>query len=173
MKFQLNFSNPKWWCCESAALNIPANLENSAVATRLEKVNFHSNTKERQCQRMSNYHTVALISHTSKFSSVAQSCPTLCDPTNHSMPGLPVHHQLPESTQTSVHWVSDAIQPSHPLSSPTPPALNLSQHQGLFKWVSSSHQVAKVLEFQLQHQSFPMLGNMKAKGEGGGRGWDG
>ena len=89
-----------------------------------------------------------------QFSSVAQSCPTLCDPINCSMPGLPVHHQLPESTQTHVHWVGDAIQPSHPLSSPSPPALNLSQHQGLFKWVSSSHQVAKVLEFQLQHQFF-------------------
>ena len=77
------------------------------------------------------------------FSSVAQSCPTLCDPMNHSTPGLPVHHQLPEPTKTHVHWVSDAIQPSHPLSSPSPPALNLSQHQGLFKWVSSSHQMAK------------------------------
>ena len=71
-----------------------------------------------------------------------------------STPGLPVHHQLPEFTQTHVPWVSDAIQPSHPLSSPSPPALYFSQHQGLFKWVSSSHQVAKVLEFQLQHQSF-------------------
>ena len=69
-------------------------------------------------------------------------------------PGLPVHHQLPKSTQTYVHWVGDAIQPSHPLSSPSPPALNLSQRQGIFKWVSSSHQVAKVLEFQLQDQSF-------------------
>ena len=69
---------------------------------------------------------------------------------NHSTPGLPVHHQLPESTQTHVHWVSDAVQPSHPLSSPSPPALNLSQPQGLFKWVNSWHQVAKVLEFQLQ-----------------------
>ena len=88
------------------------------------------------------------------FSSVAQSCPTLCDPMNCSMPGLPVHHQLPESTQTHVYWVGDAIQPSHPLSSPYPPALNLSQHQGLFKWVSSLHQVAKVLEFQLQNQSY-------------------
>ena len=88
-----------------------------------------------------------------QFSSVAQSCPTLCDPMNHSMPGLPVHHQLMESTQTHVHWVSDAIQLSHPLSSPSPPALNLSQHHRLFQWVSSSHQVAKVLEFQLQHQS--------------------
>ena len=72
---------------------------------------------------------------------------------NCSTPGLPVHHQLPESTQTHVHWVSDAIQPSHPLSSPSP-ALNLSQHQGLFKWVSCSHEVTKVWELQLQHQSF-------------------
>ena len=73
-----------------------------------------------------------------QFSSVAQLCPTFCDPMNHSMTGLPVHHQLPESTQSHVHWVGDAIQPSHPLSSPSPPALNLSQHQGLFKWVNSS-----------------------------------
>ena len=76
------------------------------------------------------------------------------DPMNRSMPGLPVHHQLPESTQIHVHWVTDAIQPSHPLSSPYPPAPNPSQHQGLFKWVSSLHQVAKVLDFQLQYQSF-------------------
>ena len=89
-----------------------------------------------------------------QFSLVAQSCPTLCNPMNCSTPDFPVHHQLPESTQTHVHWLGDAIQPSHPLSSPSPPAFNLSQHQGLFKWVSSSHQVAKVLEFQLQHQSF-------------------
>ena len=127
-----------------------------------------------------------------QFISVAQSCPTLCDPMNRSTPGLPVHHQLPESaakslqscptwcdpidgsplgssvpgilrarilewvatTQTYVHRVSDAIQPSHPLSSPSPSALNLSQHQSLFKRVSSLHQVAKVLELQLQHQSF-------------------
>ena len=88
------------------------------------------------------------------FSSVAQSCPTLCDRMNRSTPGLPVHHQLPEFTQTHVLWVGDAIQPSHLLSSPSPPALNLSQHQALFPWVSSSHEVAKILEFQLQHQSF-------------------
>ena len=88
-----------------------------------------------------------------QFSSVAQSCPTLCDPMNRSMPGLPVHHQLTEYTQTHIHRVSDAIQPSHPLSSPSPLALNPSQHQGLFQWVSSSHEVAKVLDFQLQHQS--------------------
>ena len=89
-----------------------------------------------------------------QFSSVAQLCLTLCDPMNCSIPGLPVHHQLLESTQTHVHWIGDAIQPSHPLSSPSPPALNRSQHQGLFKWVSSSHQVAKLLEFQLEHQYF-------------------
>ena len=89
-----------------------------------------------------------------QFNSVAQFCLILCNPMNHSTPGLPVHHHLPESTQTHVHRVSDAIQPSHPLLSPSPPAFNLSQHQGLFKRVSSSHQVAKVLEFQLQYQSF-------------------
>ena len=89
-----------------------------------------------------------------QFSAVTQSWPILCNPMVHSTPGLPVHHQLLESTQTHVHWVGDAIQPSHPLLSSSPPALNLSQHQSLFKWVSSSHQVAKVLEFQLQHQSF-------------------
>ena len=72
---------------------------------------------------------------------------------NHSIPGLPVHHQLPEFTQTHVHQVSDAIQPSYPLSSPSSPAPNPSQHQGLFQWVNSSHEVAKVSEFQLQHQS--------------------
>ena len=73
---------------------------------------------------------------------------------NHSTPGLPVHHRLPEFTQTHVHWVGDAIQPSHPLSFPSPPAPNPSQHQGFFQWVNSLHEVAKVLEFQLQHQSF-------------------
>ena len=88
-----------------------------------------------------------------QFSSVAQLCLTLCDPMNCSTPD-PVHHQLLEPTQTHVHWVDDAIQPSHPLSFPSPPTFNLSQPQGLFRWVSSSHQVAKVLEFQLQHQSF-------------------
>ena len=92
-----------------------------------------------------------------QFSSVTQLCLTLCDPMDYSTPGLPGHHQLPEFTQTHVHWVGDAIQPSHPLSSPFPPAFNLSQDQGLFKWVSSSHQVAKVLEFQFQHQSFQWI----------------
>ena len=90
----------------------------------------------------------------SQCSSVAQLCPALCNPMGCSMPGFPVHHQLPEFTQTDVHQASDAIQPSHPLSSPSPPTFNLSQHQGLFQWVGSLHQVTKVLEFQLQHQSF-------------------
>ena len=85
----------------------------------------------------------------SQIKSVAQSCPTLCYPMNRSTPGLPVHHQLPEFAQTHVHRVSDAIQPSHPLSSPSPPAPNPSQHQSLLQWVNSSHEVAKVLEFQL------------------------
>ena len=84
-----------------------------------------------------------------QFSSVAQSCPTLCDPMNRSKPGLPVHHQLPEFIHTHVHRVSDAIQPSHPLLSPSPPSLNPSHHQSLSQWVNSSHEVAKVLEFQL------------------------
>ena len=88
-----------------------------------------------------------------QFSSVAQLCPTLCDPMNCSTPGLPVHHQLPEFTQTHAHRVSDAIQPSHPLSSTSPPAPNPSKHHSLFQWVNSSNEVAEVLEFQLQHQS--------------------
>ena len=92
-----------------------------------------------------------------QFSSVAQSCPTLCDPMNHSTPGLPVHHQLLEFTQTHVHRVGDAIQPSHPLSSPSPPAPNPSQHQSLFQWVSSLHEVAKGLEFHLYHHSFQRI----------------
>ena len=91
------------------------------------------------------------------FSSVTQSCLTLCDPMDFSMPGFLVHHQLPEPTQMHIHSVGDAIQPSHPLSSPYLLAFNLSQHQGLFQWLSSSHQVAKVLEFQLQHQSFQWI----------------
>ena len=96
---------------------------------------------------------VVNISHL-QFSSVSQSHLTLFEPMNCSMPGLPVHHQLPKFTQTHVHWVRDAIQPSHPLSSPFPPTSNPSQHQSLYQWVNSSHEVSKVLEFQLQHQSF-------------------
>ena len=92
-----------------------------------------------------------------QFSSVIQSCLTLCDPMDCSTPGFPVHDQLLELTQIHVHLVGDAIQPFHPLSSPSPPAFNLSQHQGLFHWVSSSHQVVKVLALRLQHQSFQRI----------------
>ena len=88
---------------------------------------------------------------------VAQPCPTLCDPMDCSMPGFPVHHNPPELAQTHVHGVSDGMQPSYPLSSPSPPTFNLSQHQGLFQWVSSLHQEAKVLGLQLQNQSFQQM----------------
>ena len=84
---------------------------------------------------------------------MAQSCPTLCNPMDCSIPGIPVLHHLPEFAQTHVYWVSYAIQPFHPLLSPSPPVFSLSQHQGLSQWVSSSNQVTKVLELQLQHQS--------------------
>ena len=89
-----------------------------------------------------------------QFSSVTQLCLTLCNPMDCSTPSFPVYHQLPELAQTPVHWVSDTIQPSHPVSSPCPPAFDLSHHQGLFQSVSSSNQVVKVLEIQLQHQFF-------------------
>jgi len=103
---------------------------------------WHRLTRESSKQCM-------LFKNRVQFSSVAQSCPTLCNHMNHSTPGLPVHDQLPEFTQTHIHRVSDAIQPSHPLLSPSPPAPNPSQHQSLFQSVNSSHEVAKVLEFQL------------------------
>ena len=102
-----------------------------------------------------NFNKLQIIQH--QFSSVTQSCPTLCDPMDCSMPGFPVHHQLPELAQTHVPRVSDPIQPSHPLWSPSPSAFNLFQHLSLFQWVSSSYKVAKVLEFQLQHQSFQWI----------------
>ena len=105
--------------------------------------------------KTSHTHSCGLPAGSIQFSLVAQSCPTLWDPIDCSTPGFPFHHQLPEFTPTHVHWVGDAIQPSHPLLSP--PAFNLSQQQGLFKWVSSLHQVVKVLEFQLQHQSFQWI----------------
>ena len=91
------------------------------------------------------------------FCSVAQSCLTLCDPMNCSMPDFPIHHQLPELAQTQVHQVSDSIQPFIPLLPSSPFPFNLFQHQGLFQWVGCSHQVAQVLEFQLQHQSFQWI----------------
>ena len=113
--------------------------------------------------RLFNCNTAIIGSHPrTQFSSAAQSCPTFCDLVDCSMPGFPVHGQPPELAQTHVHKVGDAIQMSHPLSSPSPPALNLSQHQGLFQWVSSSHLhiqyfTSEVLEFQLLHQSFQWI----------------
>ena len=92
-----------------------------------------------------------------QFSSVTQSCLTLCDPMDCNTSGLPVHHQLPELTQSHVHWVGNAIQPYHPLSSPSPPTFKHSLHQGFFKWVSPLHQVVKLLEFQLQHPFFQWI----------------
>ena len=127
---------------------------------------FHTERKKvvsSFCRQFQKEFDNILFLQLSVFSSVAQSCLTLCDPVNCHTPGLPVHHQLLEFIQTHVHWVGDAIQPFHPLSSPSPPSLNLSQHQGLFKWVSSLHQVAKVLYFQL---SIPGL--ERSSGEGNG-----
>ena len=98
--------------------------------------------------------TMSWTSLHSSFNSVVQSCPTICNPMNCSMPSLPVHYQLPEFTQIHFHRIGDAIHPSHPLPTPSPPAPNPSQHQSLFQWVNTLHQVAKVLEFQFQHQSF-------------------
>ena len=95
-----------------------------------------------------------------QFISVAQSCQTPCNPMDYSAPGFPVHHQLPELPQTHVHRVGDVIEPSHPLSSPSPPTPKPSQHQSLFQWVNSSHEVAKVLEFQLQHQFFQWISGL-------------
>ena len=119
----------------------------SILTTLLD--DWKSQTSSWVWNNFQNSHTKGL------FSSVQSlSCVRLWNPVNCSTPGLPVHHQLLESTQTHAHWVGNAIQPSHPLSSPSPPAPNPSQHQGLFQWVNSSHEVVKVLEFQLQHQSF-------------------
>ena len=156
---------------EQVAFEIKNTLSFTLEPPKCEILRYKSR-KDVQKQMRKNYKTLMkdfkkdwlILSRCSAFpiwpvnstsvSSVAQSCPTLCDPMNCSTPGLPVHHQLLELTQTHVHRVSDAIQPSNPLLSPSPPAPNPFQHQGLFQWVNSSHEVAKVLEFQPQHQSF-------------------
>ena len=116
---------------------------------------FHKHIQIMEKKQALYFHTCTLLP--GQFSSIAQACPILCNPMNCSMPGFPVHCQLPELAQTHVCWVSDAIHPSYPLSSPSPTAFNLSQHQGLFQWVSSLHQGAKVLAFQLHHQSFQWI----------------
>ena len=108
------------------------------------------------CCTLESQKCIHTVNHHIQFSSITQAWPTLCDPMDFSTSDLPVYHQLPEFTQTPIHRVGDTIQLSHPLLSPSS-AFNLSQHQGLFKWVSSSHQVAKVLELQLQHESFQWI----------------
>ena len=128
---------------------VPRDQFHGRLGTTLWGESFH-NVYVSQIIRLYNFKYIKIwLVSSVQFSSVAQSCPTLCDPMNRSTPGLPAHHQLPEFTQTHVHLVSDAIQPSHPLLSPSPPAPNPSQHQSLFQWVNSSHEVPKVLEFQL------------------------
>ena len=135
---------PKYWSF-SFSISPPMNIQDSFPLGLAALISLLSKGLSRDPL----VSILCLSGYSIQFSSISQSCPTLCNPMNRSTPGLPVHHQLPEFTQTHVHRVSDAIQPSHPLSSPYPPAFNISQHQGLFKWVSSSHQVAKVLAFQL------------------------
>ena len=108
----------------------------------IDNINTQHSVNRNSTQSQNGTITSRINSDTVQFSSVTQSCPTLCDPVDHSTPDFPVHHQLPELAQTHVHRVRDAIQPSHPLSSPSPSAFNLSQHQGLFQWVSSSYQMA-------------------------------
>ena len=131
-------------------------IQNEFWKTTVINTSYNHNTSHRNQDR--NCHeSVFFILFWISVSSVTQSCLTLCEPMDCSIQGFPVHHQLPELAQTHVYQVDDASQPSHPLSSPSSPAFNLSQHQGLFKWVSSSHQVAKVLEFQLQPQSFQWI----------------
>ena len=144
--FSLGKRNP--WCVVSVNNKTVGQLGEKAADIGIFDMNHTKRTKFLVTQILPKLAPPVTFSSV-QFSSVTQSCPTLCSPMNCSTPGLPVHHHLLEFTQTHVHWVSDAIQPSHPLSSPSSPAPNPSQHQSLFQWVNSSHQVAKVLEFQL------------------------
>ena len=140
-----------WHSYQERQLDQSDNIVNSYIDSYIFwQLSFEKNTKVIQWEK-GTLGNKWCWQNSIQFSSVAQSCPTLCDPMNHSTPGLPVHHQLLEFTQSHVHRVGDAIQPSHPLSSPSPPAPNASQHQGRFQWVNSLHQVAKVVEFQSQH----------------------
>ena len=138
-----------WWTFSFSFLSAP----NSLCLT----ANITTTIKSSPCWMKSGLSFSDLCFFAVQFSSVTQSCLTLCNPVDSSTPGLPVHCQFLELMQTHVHWVGDVIQPIHPLLSLSPPAVNVSQHQDLFKWVSSSHQVAKVLEFQLQDQSFQWM----------------
>ena len=142
----MGFSRQEYWRGFFSSLD--ESLLLMSVKEESEKAGLKLNI-----QKPKSWHRVPSV----QFSSVALLCPTLCDPMDCSTPGFPVYHQLPEPTQTHVHHVGDAMQPSHLLSSPSPPAFSLSQHQGLFQWVDSLHQVAQVLEFHLQHQSFQWI----------------
>ena len=138
--YYLHFSEYHWnivsYFISTDNINDRALIKDKIIKNRIEQMTF-----EKRCQES----LLKELEYSVQFSSVTQSCLTLCDPLNRSTPGLPVHHQLPEFTQTHVHRVNDAIQPSHPLSSPSPPATNPSQHQILFQWVNSSYEVAIVL----------------------------
>ena len=158
MIWQIHFYTSENWKQELKQVSEPTTDTNRYLYIHVHSSIIHNsqNVKVSIDWWMNKEYVVYTFNRT--FSSVQSlSRVWLCDPMNCSTPGLPVHHQLLEFIQTYVHRVSDAIQPSHPLSSPSPPAPNPSQHQGLFRWVSSLHQVAKVLEFQLQHQSFQWI----------------
>ena len=134
---------------ESVTSLVVVNGDVSILLILIQLITYNSR-KEKHVSLTRAFLIILKCSHTGQIrSDQLLSRVWLCDPMNCSIPGLPVHHQLPEFTQTHVHRVSDAIQPSHPLSSPSPLAPNPSQHQSLFQWVNSSHEVAKVLEFQL------------------------
>ena len=130
---------PKYWSFSSSIS--PSNEYSGLISFRMDWLDLHA--------------VQGLYSNT-KLLLVAQSCPALGDPMDCSMSGFPVFHHLPELAQTHVHWVGDAIQPSHPLSSPSP-AFYLSQYQCLFQWVGSLHQVVKVLKLELQYQSWQWM----------------
>ena len=148
----LHMKWPKYW---SFSLNISSSNEHSGLLSlRIDWLDLIAVQGTLKSLLQHHSSKASILCFSVQFSSVSQSCATLCDPMKCSMPGLPVHHQLPEFTHIHLHWVGDAIQPSHPLLSPSPPTFNLSQHQSLFKRVSSSHHMVKVLEFQLKHQSF-------------------
>ena len=133
------------------------NLGSSPCSLQLKKSPCSNEDPEQSEKKKKEFISIFLaqtLKAINQFISVTQSCPTLWDPMDCRTPGLPVHHQVLELAQSHVHRDSDVVQPSHPLSYPSPPIFNLSQHQGLFKWVSSLHKMAKVWEFQLQRQSF-------------------
>ena len=145
---------PKYW---SFSFNIsPSNEHPGLISFRMDWLDVLAVQGTLKSLLQHHSSKASILRCSVQFSSVAQSYPILCNPMNCSTPGLPIHHQLPEFTQTHVHWVGDAIQPSNPLSSPFPPALNPSQNQGLFQWVGSLHQVAKILELRF-HQSFQWI----------------